>query len=163
MLPYAFVERRLSYALRGSPPYQYDGKPVVGDWQGKNIGQCAQLAQQTWAHQYKRDMPTTAFWRPGRRVMDCKPGELTPGTVLATFDNGGRYHNRHGYHTVLYVRQTLDRNGRPDMLTVIHQHQQIGPTIKHETFRFAPNFYHYKDARNYYVVEPASSGASGSW
>jgi hypothetical protein len=143
-------------------PYQYVGRPVVGDWQGENVGQCAQLAQQTWAHQYKKDMPQTLFWRPGKRVMDCNPGELTPGTVLATFDAQGRYHNSHGYHTVLYVNLNHDKNGKPNMLGVIHQHQQIGPVIKHETFLFGPNV-HYKDARNYYVVEPASAGGSGSW
>ena len=142
-------------------PHQYVGHPVVGDWQGGNVGECAQLAQQTWAHQQKKDMPQTCFWTPGKRLIDCRPGELTPGTVLATFDAHGRYWNRHGYHTVLYESLTADTNGRPNTLTVIHQHQQIGHLIKSETFNFRPNA-HYRDARNYCVVE-SRHGASGSW
>lgn len=141
-------------------PYQFNNQKVVGE--GRNRGECAQLAQQTWAHQYKKDMPQTAFWRRGKRIMDCRPGELMPGTVLATFDAQGRYHNRHGFHTVLYASLTHDSNGRPHSLTVIHQYKNIGGFIKHETFYFRPNAEHYKDARNYYVVE-GSHGASGSW
>ena len=94
--------------------------------------------------------------------MDCKAGELTPGTVLATFDANGRYHNRHGFHTVLYVGATRDGNGSPYALIILHQYKNIGEFIKHETFYFRPNNEHHKDARNYYVVEGAH-GASGHW
>ena len=135
-------------------PYQYKDKPVFGE--GDNAGQCAQLAQKAFAqqHKHKKDMPRTKDWTAGKRVVDCKPGELTPGTVIATFDTNGRYRNIEGFHTALYASHTLDENGRPNLLTVIHQFQGLD-RIKRETFHFGPSNSPrpYKDARNYYVVE----------
>lgn len=51
---------------------------------------------------------------------------------------------------------------RPNLPTVIHQHSHIGPTIKHETFHFGPAAQHYKDTRNYYVVEYRSGATAVS-
>src|SRR5262249_28756518 len=114
-------------------PHRLAGKPVVGDPQGNNIGQCAQLAQQNV------QMPRTAAWKPGKRVMDCKPGELTPGTVLAMFHNG-QYLNMSGInHTVLYVGHSLDKSGHPNMLTVVHQFPTCGGSVLQEKFHFGPN------------------------
>jgi hypothetical protein len=49
---------------------------------------------------------------------------------------------------------TADSNGRPNTLTVIHQFRGIeNDKINKETFHFALNKDHYKDARNNHVVE----------
>jgi len=47
--------------------------------------ECVALVQKT------ADAPHTSTWMPGKRVMDCAPGEIALGTVIATFDETGKY------------------------------------------------------------------------
>lgn len=59
--------------------------------------QCVALVQ------HYTNAPTTSAWREGERVMGNKG--LTPGTAIATFENG-RYQNRpHGNHAAFYLSQ----------------------------------------------------------
>ncbi|WP_263140544.1 BPSL0067 family protein [Pseudomonas sp. RIT-PI-AD] len=50
--------------------------------------------------------PLTANWRRGERVKDLS--ELTSGTVIATFDDDGRYGSRKDgtSHAAIFVRRT---------------------------------------------------------
>ena len=36
-------------------------------------------------------VPNTATWYKGKKVLDCLPGEIQVGTVIATFDDNGKY------------------------------------------------------------------------
>jgi|OpeIllAssembly_1097287.scaffolds.fasta_scaffold128219_2 hypothetical protein len=47
--------------------------------------ECVALVQQT------AKAPHTSTWVQGKRVMDCAPGEIALGTVIATFDETGKY------------------------------------------------------------------------
>jgi hypothetical protein len=66
----------------------------------KDKTQCAALVQQTTA------APGTSLWRPGLKVKDAKPGDIVPGTAIATFDDKGRYPTTDppGRHAALYVK-----------------------------------------------------------
>ena len=47
--------------------------------------ECVALVQQT------AGLPHTTKWLQGKRVLDCAPGEIQIGTVIATFDENGKY------------------------------------------------------------------------
>jgi hypothetical protein len=47
--------------------------------------ECVALVQKTTG------IPNTATWAQGKKVMDCLPGEIQTGTVIATFDENGKY------------------------------------------------------------------------
>jgi hypothetical protein len=47
--------------------------------------ECVALVQKT------SGIPNTAVWLKGKKVMDCSPGEIQIGTVIATFDENGKY------------------------------------------------------------------------
>ncbi|WP_342115560.1 BPSL0067 family protein [Pseudoduganella sp. OTU4001] len=62
--------------------------------------QCVALVQ------HFASAPITSAWREGVRVMGNK--NLTPGTAIATFENG-RYPNRpHGNHAAFYLSQVAN-------------------------------------------------------
>jgi hypothetical protein len=47
--------------------------------------ECVALVQKTTG------VPNTATWNKGKKVLDCAPGEIRVGTVIATFDENGKY------------------------------------------------------------------------
>lgn len=47
--------------------------------------ECVALVQKT------SGVPNTATWSKGKKVVDCTPGEIQTGTVIATFDENGKY------------------------------------------------------------------------
>jgi hypothetical protein len=150
-------------------PHQYVGHTFVGVGPKQvNKGQCAALAQGKGV-----GVPLTFLWRPGKSVADCKPGELTPGTVIATFDKDGNYVSTHAgalthqYHTALYIGLTTDKKtGVHLILTIVEQFVDKGNTckgkVRQETIQFAQSIYTSRDARNYHVVE-SLHGATGGW
>jgi hypothetical protein len=69
---------------------------VVGD------GQCVSFIKSC------SSAPNTTNWRPGAKVLDYPSNGLAKGTIIATFKNG-RYPNKNGYHTAIYLRH--DQSG----------------------------------------------------
>ena len=70
---------------------ELDKKDKVGTFQ------CVALVQ------HYADAPITSAWREGERVMGNT--RLSPGTAIATFENG-RYPNKpHGNHAAFYLGQ----------------------------------------------------------
>ena len=47
--------------------------------------ECVALVQKT------AGVPNTATWIQGKKVLDCATGEIQTGTVIATFDENGKY------------------------------------------------------------------------
>lgn len=93
--------------------------------------------------------PQTITWRKGIKVMDAKQGTIPQGTVIATFDENGRYPLTER-HAALYVSH--DNNG----IKVCHQYRRgIRPgkvhsdTIKNKKLMHRTT----SDADYYYVVE----------
>ncbi len=52
--------------------------------------------------------PRTAQWIAGLRVKDAKPGDITPGTAIATFNDAGKYptEGRGQQHAAIYLSHT---------------------------------------------------------
>ncbi len=51
--------------------------------------------------------PVTSLWKKGLHVADAKPGEIARGTVIATFDDNGKYpQDNLGQHAAIYLSQT---------------------------------------------------------
>lgn len=75
------------------------------------VTHCAVMVQMT------THAPHTTMWRPGIKVKDALPGEIEPGTAIATFDENGRYPTTDppGRHAGIYVSH--DGNG----ITLIDQ------------------------------------------
>ena len=141
-------------------PHQYVKQPFVGVGpQEVNKGQCAALAQGKGA------VPATCHWRRGKRIADCKPGELIPGTVIATFNKNHDYVSTHAaahshqFHTALYVGHNSHS------MTVVEQFvdkaNTCGGKVRQQTILFATSSHVSRDANNYYVVElkPYSTSA----
>jgi len=141
-------------------PHQYVGKPFIGVGpHEENKGQCAALAQAK-----APGIPTTPHWRRGKRVGECKPGELTPGTVIATFNKNHDYvsthaaANSHQFHTALYVGHTVDKQtSKPLTMTIVEQFKDDANTckgkVRQQTILFSPSPHVSRDGGNYYVVE----------
>jgi len=74
---------------------------------------------------------------------------LTPGTVIATFNQNGDYHfvrHQHLAHTALYVSH--DTTG----IVVVHQHAKISHIERHR-YLVGNQANLVQSADNYYVVE----------
>jgi len=65
----------------------------------KDVTHCAIMVQMTTR------APNTELWRSGIKVKDALPGEIEPGTAIATFDANGRYPTTDppGRHAAVYV------------------------------------------------------------
>lgn len=91
-------------------------------------------------------IPHTTTWKQGMRVMDCAPGTIATGTVIATFDENGKYPLT-ARHAALYEKH--DASG----ITVVDQwNAQMRAKrrlirLKNEPARSV------NDAKWYYIVE----------
>jgi hypothetical protein len=61
--------------------------------------ECVSFVQQA------ANAPVTKNWSPGIHVMDVKPGQITRGTAIATFDEDGRYPLKGAKHAAIYLSQ----------------------------------------------------------
>lgn len=64
--------------------------------------ECVALVQQT------AGIPHTTTWKKGKKVLECAPAEIRVGTVIATFDENGRYPQT-ARHAALY--ESHDNSG----------------------------------------------------
>ena len=91
----------------------------------------------------------TNSWRKGIKVMDAEQGTIPPGTVIATFDEDGRYPLKER-HAALYVSHNNEG------IKVYHQYKKgVKPRkvhldlIKSKKLKYRTTM----DADYYYVVE----------
>jgi hypothetical protein len=102
--------------------------------------ECVALVQKT------SGIPHTSTWMKGKRVLDCLPVELQVGTVIATFDENGKYPLT-ARHAALY--ESHDSSG----INVVDQWNSQGMAkrrkirLKHSPARDV------NDAGHYFVVE----------
>ena len=117
-------------------------------------GQCAAFVQEVVG------IGHTSTWRQGQKVAR---NEITPGTAIATF-YGGRYRNYfglpkeqkiiYGSHVGIYIGQN------EKYIEMWHQYKGKGVHIGKFYFKYGTYCDFIKDADNYFVVEPAGSGAA---
>lgn len=63
--------------------------------------ECVEFVRQT------SSAPHTTMWSKGKKVIDEKPGAIPRGTVIATFDDRGRYPtDGKGRHAAVYLSHT---------------------------------------------------------
>jgi hypothetical protein len=120
---------------------------LIGD------GNCVALVQKL------TDVGHTSSWKPGERVLDSK--NISPGTVIATFENG-RYPNRHtGNHAAFYLYSGPNsmKTGKPAYIVVMDQWVRKGHVSARSIMPKARTLsigLHYDDSDNaamFYVVK----------
>jgi hypothetical protein len=120
---------------------------LIGD------GNCVTMVQKL------TDVGHTSSWKPGERVLGSK--NISPGTVIATFENG-RYPNRHtGNHAAFYLYSGPNsmKTGKPAYIVVMDQWGRKGHvsarSIMPKTRTLSIGL-HYDDSDNaamFYVVK----------
>lgn len=115
-----------------------EGKDVFKNAKGEH--QCVVLIQSV------SPATRTAEWKMGKRVLDAAPGEIPEGTVIATFDENGKY-PLSARHAAIYISH--DESG----IEVYDQWVKQG-MVKKRTIRLKdlPKR-DVNDAKYYYVVE----------
>lgn len=63
----------------------------------KGNHECVTLVQHVAA------APHTSTWKQGARVMDAERGKIPLGTVIATFDENGKYPTSSPRHAAIYI------------------------------------------------------------
>jgi hypothetical protein len=102
--------------------------------------ECVALVQKT------SGIPHTSTWMKGKKVLDCSPVELQTGTVIATFDENGKYPLT-ARHTALY--ESHDSSG----INVIDQWNSQG-MAKRRKIRLKNNPERdVNDAGHYFIVQ----------
>ncbi|HEY1012697.1 MAG TPA: BPSL0067 family protein [Herpetosiphonaceae bacterium] len=98
------------------------GDLVVGS------GQCVALAQN------HVNVGSTKDWKPGAKLTDG--GELTPGTVIATFNEDGKYPSKPtGNHAAIF--KEYERNAKGEVTGIVVYEQWGGQTVRQKTLPVA--------------------------
>lgn len=71
-----------------------EGRPDFKNERGEH--QCVALVQAV------SEATRTVEWKQGKKVLEAQPGEIPPGTVIATFDLQGKYPLT-ARHAAIYV------------------------------------------------------------
>lgn len=130
----------MSYLLNVDEASVY-GKNKFLSAKGKT--ECVAFIQQT------TDARETTSWVRGRLVKSFKAGELKRGTVIATFDDNGKYPTDDlGRHAAIYLGQNSEG------IEVLDQWNSQGEVLK-RTIRFhrPPKTKRSNDGDTFYVVE----------
>lgn len=106
----------------------------------KGNHECVVLVQQATG------IPSTSTWSKGIKVMDAKAGEISVGTVIATFDENGKYPND-ARHAAIY--ESHDQSG----INVIDQWNKQGKAARRKIRLKKGKTRDVNDADWYYVVE----------
>jgi hypothetical protein len=102
--------------------------------------ECAVLVQMT------AGAPNTTTWKKGKKVMDCTASEISAGTVIATFDETGKYPVT-DRHAAIY--ESHDKTG----INVIDQWNNEGKA-KRRKIRLKDNKSRdVNNASSYFIVE----------
>ena len=90
--------------------------------------------------------PQTKIWKKGKKVMDCSAAEISPGTVIATFDNLGNY-PADARHAAIY--ESHDATG----IKVVDQWNAQGKAKRRKIFVRNSQKRAVNDANWYFVVD----------
>lgn len=84
-------------------------------------GECAGIAQNHFNNpNSNKSIGKVKTWRPGPKLTTHP--NLKPGTVIATFDQNGRYPNKkHGNHVAIFLDYAKDKNGKIIGVKVLDQ------------------------------------------
>jgi hypothetical protein len=121
-------------------------KDVIGVGKFKNQRgntECVAFIQQA------TNAPSTAHWKRGIKVATAKLGEIGRGTVIATFDDDGKYPTDGlGMHAAIYLSQT------PAAIQVLDQWNRQ-EEVKQRAIRFTvpTGTSRSNDGNAFYVVE----------
>jgi hypothetical protein len=109
----------------------------------KGATECAVFIQQA------TDAGATEDWEKGVKVADAKPGEITRGTAIATFDDKGQYPKDDlGKHAAIYLHHTKDN------IQVLDQWKSQGEVLPRAIWFNRPEgTRRSNDADTFYVIE----------
>jgi hypothetical protein len=102
--------------------------------------ECVALIQQTTA------APHTTMWTQGKKVLDCVPGEIPSGTVIATFDENRKYPTS-ARHAALYIGHN------DEGITVVDQWNSQGMAKWRTIRKKGSPARDVNDAHYYFIVE----------
>lgn len=102
--------------------------------------ECVALVQKT------SGIPHTSTWMKGKSVLACSPSEIKAGTVIATFDENGKYPLT-ARHTALY--ESHDNSG----INVVDQWNSQGMAKRRKIRLKNSPARDVNDAGHYYIVE----------
>lgn len=117
------------------------GKGKFQNAHGKT--ECAEFIRQATG------APSTGTWKKGLKVSDAKPGDISRGTAIATFDKDGNYPtDRLGKHAAIYLSQS------PASIQVLDQWNDQGEVKKRSIMYNRPEgTRRSNDANTFYVIE----------
>lgn len=92
-------------------------KSLLDKEEVEGSGQCVGLVQRSGGS----GAPSTKTWVPGIRVLDAKPEEIAPGTVIATFWCGRYPSHSAGNHAAIYVAHARPTDKSPGWIEVVEQ------------------------------------------
>jgi len=102
--------------------------------------ECVALVQKTTS------IPHTSTWKQGKKVLDCQEGEVQKGTVIATFDENGKYPTS-ARHAALY--ENHDATG----INVVDQWNAQGMAKRRKIRLKNLPVRNINDAQWYFIVE----------
>jgi hypothetical protein len=94
--------------------------------------------------------PPTTQWKPGKRVLDAKIGEIQRGSAIATFDDKGKYPtDALGKHAAIYLYHTKDA------IIVLDQWDKQGEVKQRPiSFNRPKGTPRSNDGNTFYLIEP---------
>jgi hypothetical protein len=117
-----------------------DGSAAYANEKGNY--ECVALVQKT------AGAPHTSTWKQGKKVLSCLPGEIPMGTVIATFDENGKYPLTQR-HASLYENHDATGINVVDQWNSQKMAKRRKIRLKNEPSRSV------NDAKWYYIVETA--------
>jgi hypothetical protein len=130
----------MSYMLK-VPQTDVFGKAKYVNALGKT--ECAEFIRQATG------APHTSAWKIGIKVSEAKPGEISRGTAIATFDDKKRYPvDEKGKHAAIYLQHD------PTRILVLDQWNDQGEVKQRPIgFKRPKGTKRSNDADTFYVIE----------
>lgn len=92
--------------------------------------------------------PPTIAWKRGALIMGSAPGTISRGTVIATFDDKGRYPtDGQGKHAAIYLSHDLTG------IRVLDQWNKQGEVLERIIYFNKPSIPRSNAGKTFYVVE----------
>ena len=92
--------------------------------------------------------PLTSLWKRGVKVSSASPGQIQPGTAIATFDANGSYPSDNlGKHAAIYLSHTTT------YILVLDQWAKLGFVGKREIKFNVTGKSRSNDGNTFYVIE----------
>ena len=120
-------------------------KDVFGKGKFKNIGgntECVVFVRQATG------APPTAAWKQGKPIAGAMHGTIERGTVIATFDDKGKYPiDGKGKHAAIYLSHDLIG------IRVLDQWNKQGEVLERIIYFNKPSIPRSNSGKSFYVVE----------